>query len=130
MNLLYVLAVASFLAFVPSAKAGPSPGIQWLMNEPTTLFDWGMLSLYEGAKALPKFMEQRALAESRDYIVALKPIYDFEKNEIIISFSLFHVEREYLTHKNCIKATRKIKKWFFYHLVFLLGATTRRTKNE
>jgi len=109
----YILAVASFFAFVPSAKADPSPGIQWLMNEPATLFDWGMLSLYEGAKALPKFMEQRALTERRDYIVALKPIYDFEKNEIIIPFSLMHVEPEYLTHKNCIEATRKIKKWFF-----------------
>ena len=52
MKVLYVIAVASFFAFVPSAKADPSPGIQWLMNEPATLFDWGMLSLYEHAKEL------------------------------------------------------------------------------
>lgn len=35
------------LGLVPICKAEPSPAVKYLMNEPVTLFDWGIIRLYE-----------------------------------------------------------------------------------
>ena len=45
MKILLLLLV--LLGLVPICNAEPSPAVQYLMNEPVTLFDWGMIRLYD-----------------------------------------------------------------------------------
>ncbi len=69
------------LGVVPICNAEPSPSIRYLMNEPVTLFDWGILRLYEYLDEYTKhYLKTNSV---QDIYCTVR--YDALKNNIIIS---------------------------------------------
>jgi hypothetical protein len=69
------------LGLAPICKAEPSPSVRYLMNEPVTLFDWGILRLYE---YLDEYTAHYLKTNSVQDIYSTVR-YDSPKNRIIIS---------------------------------------------
>lgn len=80
MRRLLILAIL-FTSF--AARAEPGPTINWLMNEPMSLWDWGVVSLREEAESV-----RRALGSLRHDLGVLPSSahYDFSDNRINIHF--------------------------------------------
>ena len=75
------LVLLLLLGLVSIGHAEPSPSIRYLMNEPVTLFDWGILRLYE---YLDEYTSHYLNTNSvRDIYCTVR--YDYKKNNIIIS---------------------------------------------
>lgn len=68
------------------AKADPGPIVNWLMNEPVSLFDLGMLRLKKDAEEAVKnlFGAQYTGLVSEQYLSFVQ--YDYAKNRIQIGF--------------------------------------------
>ena len=69
------------LGLVPICSAEPSPSVRYLMNEPVTLFDWGIIRLYD---YLDEYTEHYLKTNTvRDIYCTVR--YDSPRNKIIIS---------------------------------------------
>ena len=69
------------LGLVPICNAEPSPSVQYFMNEPVTLFDWGMVRLYD---YLDEYTTHYLKTNSvQDIYCTVR--YDTLRNQIIIS---------------------------------------------
>ena len=69
------------LGVVPICLAEPSPSVRYLMNEPVTLFDWGIVRLYE---YLDEYTTHYLKTNSVQDIYSTVS-YDALRNNIIIS---------------------------------------------
>ncbi len=81
-----VLAVVSCLAAVTSARAEPGPVGQWLMNEPASLFDIGMIRLKMEAKTweLQDFAYNTEMKEAYGQPPGYIAGYDWDENRIVV----------------------------------------------
>ncbi len=82
-----VLAVVSCLAAVTSARAEPGPVGQWLMGEPASLFDIGMIRLSIAASAWgrPYYAINTELKEAYGNSPTYKVEYDWDENRIVVT---------------------------------------------
>jgi hypothetical protein len=79
MRILLIAAILFSLASICDAE--PSPSVRYLMNEPVTLFDWGIIRLYE---YLDEYTAHYLKTNSvRDIYSTVS--YDASRNSIIIS---------------------------------------------
>ena len=88
---------ALVLALVGSARAEPGPIGNWLMDQPVTLWDLGMIRVKDAADAVEPKVENKfggTLVSSVSY--------DWDDNEILVSFVLFGFPKA-LNHENCNK---------------------------
>jgi hypothetical protein len=76
----FLLFVALF-GLVSTSHAEPSPSVRYLMNEPVTLFDWGIIRLYE---YLDEYTTHYLKTNSVQDIYSTVT-YDSSRNNIIIS---------------------------------------------
>ena len=85
-----VLAVVSCLTYATSARAEPGPVEQWLMNEPASLFDLGML------RVELQLDELKDYDELKDRLGALLfySSYNWDKNRIYLSGAIFGASPE------------------------------------
>jgi len=74
--------VVAILAFSSFCQAEPSPAVQYLMTEPVTLFDLGILRLHEYVEGYTTHFLQTKPVEDIYSTVA----YDLPQNKILISF--------------------------------------------
>ena len=81
-----VLAVVSCLAAVTSARAEPGPVGRWLMNEPASLFDLGMIRLNMEAKTWerPHDTFNIEMKEAYGGIPLYFAKYDWDENRIAV----------------------------------------------
>ena len=75
------LLLLALLCLVPICNAEPSASVRYLMNEPVTLFDWGILRLYE---YLDEYTAHYLKTNSVQDIYSTVR-YDSPRNHIIIS---------------------------------------------
>lgn len=88
MKILLLLLV--LLGLVPICNAEPSSAVHYLMNEPVTLFDWGMLRLYD---YLDEYTTHYLQTNSvKDIYCTVR--YDALRNRIIISMVVTRQEQQ------------------------------------
>jgi len=75
------LLFAVLLGLVSISHAEPSPSVRYLMNEPVTLFDWGIVRLYE---YLDEYTAHYLKTSSVQDIYSTVS-YDSSRNNIVIS---------------------------------------------
>lgn len=76
-----LLAVA-LLACSSLCHAEPSPAVRYLMNEPVTLFDWGIVRLYEYVDGFANhYLRTNSVQDIYSTVT-----YDSLRNKILISF--------------------------------------------
>ena len=99
------LVLLLLLGLVPICSAAPSPSVQYLMNEPVTLFDWGILRLYE---YLDEYTAHYLKTNTvRDIYCTVR--YDSPRNKIIISMVVTHqVQSRYDTPSSVRADSREI----------------------
>ena len=78
-----VLAVVIYLASVGAVRAEPGAVGQWLMNEPASMFDLGMLRLWIYAKEIDVDPNYEANLE-----IDGVSFYKWDKNRIIIFYNV------------------------------------------
>jgi hypothetical protein len=74
--------IAALIACPSLCNAEPSPAVRYLMNEPVTLFDWGIVRLYEYVDGFANHYLQTRLVQDIYSTVT----YDAPGNKILISF--------------------------------------------
>ena len=100
MNVTKMVAVAGVLvALAMPVRAEPGPIGNWLMNEPVTLWDWGMMRMEQAANNAASF------AASDDGNGGIWVTYDWDNNEIEIGLAVFNVSHT-LTHELCNETRR------------------------
>jgi hypothetical protein len=77
-----LLIALAILAVSSIAHAGPSTAVSYLMSEPVTLFDWGIVRLYEYVNEFAAHYLQTGSVQDIYSTVS----YDPPRNEIVISF--------------------------------------------
>jgi hypothetical protein len=87
------------------SNADPSPSIRYLMNEPVTLFDWGILRLYD---YMDEYTKHYLTTHSvRDIYSTVR--YDYVHNNILISLVVTrHAPQATETPSSVKKASRDI----------------------
>ena len=108
-----VLAVVSCLTGSTSIRAEPGPVRRYLMNEPISLFDLGMLKLE--VRALD-WSNGRALEEMVAQYGTSSPLftvrYDWDENRIYVQGHVFEIVDDTATQKLfCNKLIEFISKW-------------------
>ena len=77
-----LLLSAALLGFASICSAEPSPSVQYLMNEPVTLFDWGIIRLYDYVdEYATHYLKTKTV---QDIYGTVR--YDLFRNKIVISF--------------------------------------------
>lgn len=78
-----ILLLAFALLVLPSVcLAEPSPTVRYLMKEPVTLFDWGIIRLFEYVEGFTKdYLKTNAVQDIYSTVT-----YDALRNNILISF--------------------------------------------
>jgi hypothetical protein len=77
-----LLIVVAIFAFSSFCRAEPSPQVQYLMTEPVTLFDLGILRLYEYVEGYTEhYLETKPVQDIYSTVA-----YDAPRNKILISF--------------------------------------------
>lgn len=87
MNRIMTLLVAALLA--QPVFAEPSRTVDWLMDEPPSMFDFGMLRLRQANDSdwTPKLQESMKSGKFELEEESNGVVYDFDKNEIVIEVS-------------------------------------------
>ena len=102
-----VLAVVSYLASAGAVRAEPGPVVQWLMGEPASLFDVGILELGRFVRSLNlKGMDVEGTSTK-------SVSYDWEKNRIEIELFLlgYNNKNEYIDVKwDCKRIINKMRR--------------------
>ena len=98
-----ILLVALFLvnlSAIPRSTAEPSPVGRWLMNQPMSLWDWGMFEASRNAERIAEYAER-----SIGKVAYGHAGYDWKSNEIEMRMivSDYHAET---SHENCNKVRR------------------------
>ena len=104
---------ALFLAgMAGSATAEPGPIGRWLMNEPLTLWDWGMFKASKEAEQAAEFIGERG-----EYRAFAWAHYNWNHNEIEIGMGSLSYPGE-ASHENCNEVRRDFIRYFadFYSL--------------
>jgi hypothetical protein len=85
MHCIRSLIVTAFIVFfinVSMAEAEPNPNIKYLMNDSVSMLDWG---LYRIEKDVEATLEDPAgYGLNTDTIIDSSPVYDWDKNRIIV----------------------------------------------
>ena len=84
-----VLSVVFCLSNVDTSRADAGPIVNWLMNEPASLFDIGMLHIRIDLEPLESEEELGGFGGN----VVVVPQYSFEKNRIQLLAALFNPTR-------------------------------------
>ncbi len=103
-----LIAAALAVGLAMPVRAEPGPIGQWLMSEPVTLWDWGMMRMESAAEEAGSLARLLAKAGSWDTFV----FYSWRDNEIEIVVEVFHLAER--SHVICNRARR--------HFLFALGA--------
>ena len=91
---------ALLVALAMPSHAEPGPIGQWLMNEPLTLWDRGMMRAQEEADTAGKRIAKKAGAIGLAFAS-----YNWDNNEIEIKFTLIGFQSD-VSHENCNKMRR------------------------
>jgi hypothetical protein len=73
------------IAFAVTAQGQPSPTVRYLMNEPLTLFEWGMFRLQNGVEMMQ--WDGLDLIRPRPQIANVE--YDWDKNQLMINLTIY-----------------------------------------
>ena len=86
---------AALLLSTASVKGEPGPVGKWLMAEPVTLWDLGMIRAEKAVDNAAASLSGRVFGSV---------VYDWDNNEIVIYFRTF--DAEFLTHAKCNEVRR------------------------
>lgn len=102
----YFQAVALLLLLTPAAQAEPNRVPSWLMNEPMSLWDWG---IYRTDKRMQEIKELPSLFKAKFF--SGSATYDWDENRIKL-FAMFVGES---TEAGCIEHIKKTKGAFLMY---------------
>ena len=95
-----MLILCAVLLAASPAAAEPGPIGSWLMSEPLTLWDKGMMAMREDAREAAK-----AVAADKGAAHWISVTYDWEDNEIKVNFSVWGFRGD-LSHQHCNQTRR------------------------
>ena len=113
------LALAAVLVLVAgTAHAERSEGVVWLMDQPASLFDWGMRSIDEHADTVKEYATKPAVASKvmpDNHVVSWTRggYYNLKTNQIVISFSINTSTSELRKGEACFAALNALRNLFF-----------------
>ena len=113
------LALAAVLVLVAgTAHAERSEGVIWLMDQPASLFDWGMRSIDEHADTVKEYATKPAVASKvmpDKHVVSWTRggYYNLKTNQIVISFSIHALKPELRKGEACFAALNALRNLFF-----------------
>ncbi len=116
----YQIAIAVLITLNTSAHAEPGPVGHWLMNQPLTLWDYGMMRARERADDAAKRVAEQLDAQE----VGAWTFYNWENNEITVSVTVQNFPEE-LSHANC----NTVRRLFIARMIGIVpawGSATRR----
>jgi hypothetical protein len=87
-NAAAVLAVVLCLANTNATRAEPGPVVNWLMNEPASLFDIGMLQLTTTVWGWSDRKEIKQMSAQLGGTIWFAPMYQFDENRIYVAASV------------------------------------------
>ena len=102
-----VLAVVSCLVNTNTARAEPGSVVDWLMNEPASLFDVGMLRLQRATKRWINESVSEGPGFGEPYLAGayFSAIYDWDENRIYVSGFIQEEFADTTRQKSACKAT-------------------------
>ena len=108
-----------FFCLISPCYADPSVTIRKLMNEPLTMFDWGLYQLNEYFKTYPfdDLDLVRAGKNEKGRTIDSEVSYDWDRNRLIIKFYIRTSKQEsekYSAKDLCSNVTEKIRKSFVF----------------
>ena len=112
-----IIVICVVLLAASPAAAEPGPIGNWLMSQPLTLWDKGMMAMREDAREAAK-----AVAAEKGTTHWITVAYDWKDNEIEVSFSVWGFGGE-LSHQHCNQTRRAF-------IFGLIGYRTDLDENE
>jgi hypothetical protein len=98
-----IATAAALIALLLASQARAEPGsiVNWLMNEPLTLWDWGMVESNKRAGEIGDELE-----ESMGGRISSYAFYEWDENEFVFKLSFWQY-MEAITHENCNTIRRR-----------------------
>ena len=115
-----VVVTATLISFATSARAEPGPIGQWLMSDPLTLWDYGMMRAENEADEAAKRVAEKLDIE----VVGAWANYSWDDNEITISMTVRNFPGE-LSHAPC----NAVRRFFVAELIGF-GLSSRSATEE
>ena len=106
-----------FFCFTSQSYSEPSTTIKKLMNEPLTMFDWGVYQLEKYFETYPfdDLGLERSTENALVGLIKSKMLYDWDNNRLKIHFLIGLKEENFEKAKDiCYKVTQKIRKSFVF----------------